>query len=245
MKILYSIKSKTAKQIGEILNIPVVRDISRLNYNPDKIIRWGKTTFFDGCQINTAEAVNRASNKVLCRKLLREAQIPTPKPSESDFPVIGRPFKHHSGHGFYVCRSQEDIYEAKWKGAVYFSQYYPKRNEYRIHIADGKCILMSIKCGNKNKRIWNKRKNGFKFRHMYRSEWLENEHLMDMVRTSKKAIKVLGLDFGAIDILADAGEGFPPFVICEVNTAPALSPLALSKYVRYFRRKLDPDYPII
>lgn len=245
MKILYSIKSKTANQIGQILNLPVVKSLTTLDYRPGMIIRWGRTTHFEGKQLNTAEAVEKASNKVLCRKLLQEAGLPIPKPTETDFPVIGRPAKHHSGYRFYVCRTSRDVRRAKRRGAEYFSQYYPKKNEYRVHIASDKCILMSVKKGNKNKRIWNKRKNGFYFRHMHRSEWINDNHLMNMVKVSKEAIKLIGLDFGAVDILADAEGGFPPFVICEINTAPALSPLAINKYIKYFRKQLNPDYPLI
>ncbi|MCK9371093.1 hypothetical protein M0R04_14370 [Candidatus Dojkabacteria bacterium] len=240
MKIL-SIKSKTAKKLGEILNLPVIKSLDEV-LEPETIIRWGSRKYFNGNQINTAEAIEKASNKILCRKLLEEARLPVPTLTETDFPVIGRPPRHHSGHGFYVCYTPRDVLIAKRKGAIYFSKFYPKQNEYRVHVAGGKCILMSIKEGNKNKFIWNKRKNGFWFRHMRRSDWLYDEQLMDIVRTAKEAIKMLGLDFGAVDILADAEDGQPDFVICEINTAPALSPLALSKYAKYFKRKLGIDY---
>lgn len=242
MKTILTIKSQTANQIGEALNLPVVMDLEELGYNnPEQIIRWGSRKYFDGKQVNTARAIEQASNKILCRKLLQEAGLPVPKLTETEFPVIGRPYKHHSGHGFYVCHNQLEVWRAKEKGAQYFSKYYPKKNEYRVHVAGGKCILVSVKEGDKTKMIWNKRKNGFTFRHMRRNEWLDNSHLINIVRASKKAIKVLGLNFGAVDILADAHEGLPSFVICEVNTAPALSPLALTKYVNYFKRKLGLD----
>lgn len=237
MQIL-SPKSKTAYLLGQALSLPVSSEV--LGF-PETVIRWGSIHPYVGKELNKRDAIERASNKIKCRHKLNSAGLPVPTETETDLPVIGRPFKHQSGHGFYVCRKPSQVLRAKRKGATYFSKVYPKKNEYRIHIAGNKVLLMSIKEGDKSKMIWNKRKNGFTFRHMRRSEWLNNPHLMNMVRSSKQALKVLGLDFGAIDILADAGPGYPSFVICEVNTAPALSPLALSKYVKYFKQKLPID----
>lgn len=238
MKIILSPKSKTAQLLGEALNLPVTNHVFG---EPKRVLRWGSNFPFDGKQINKLDAVERASNKIWCRRKLKSAGLPVPTETETDFPVIGRPYKHHSGHGFYICKNPNDVLRAKWKGATYFSKVYPKQNEYRVHVAGNKCLLVSIKEGNKKRMIWNKRKNNFKFRHMHRHEWLENPHLMNIVRASKKAVKELGLDFGAVDILADAGRGYPSFVICEVNTAPALSPLAISKYVKYFKKKMHID----
>ena len=103
-------------------------------------------------------------------------------------------------------------------------------------------MLMSVKEGDKDEVIWNKAISGFRFRHLRRRVWLNDNHLRSMCRTAKKAVKLLGLDFGAVDIMADAGQGHKPFVISEINTAPNLSPLAISKYIRYFREALEePD----
>lgn len=239
MKIILSKKSKTAIAIGEKLGIPVMQEVPT-DQVITKIIRWGTTRPYEGNQINTAEAIANASNKQLCRKILTEAGLPIPDESETDFPLVGRPAKHSGGRHFFYCRTPRGVRIAKRKGAVYFSKYYPKQNEYRVHIGSNKVLFMSVKEGDKTKKIWNAHKNGFKFRHMHRSEWLNNEHLRNMVRASKKALKVLGLRYGAVDILADADKvgKHRPFLICEVNTAPHLSDLALDKYVAYFKDKM-------
>ena len=52
MQIILAIKSKTAQKLGELLNLPVVRDLQRLEYEPETIIRWGNRQYFDGNQIN-------------------------------------------------------------------------------------------------------------------------------------------------------------------------------------------------
>jgi glutathione synthase/RimK-type ligase-like ATP-grasp enzyme len=63
---------------------------------------------------------------------------------------------------------------------------------------------------------------------------------MDMQLSCKDAMEKLGLDFGAFDVL------YSPYLdnryaIIEVNTAPSLSPLALEKYLEYFKKEMVDD----
>jgi len=236
--IIISNKSKTARALAQELGI--VSNPNVLTAENQNVIRWGttRTLSISGKELNKAEAVKLASNKAKARQVLLEAGLPVPTPTETMFPVIGRTERHSQGSGFFICHNEADVERAKARGAVYFSQFYPKQNEYRVHVAGNRAILMSIKEGDKNQYIWNKRKSGFTFRHLRRSVWLEDEHLRNMVRSAKKAVKALGLDFGAVDIMADADGSYAPFVISEVNTSPALSPLAVQKYAKYFREEL-------
>ena len=50
-------------------------------------------------------------------------------------------------------------------------------------------------------------------------------------------MRKIGLDFGAVDIMANPTDiTLPKRVVCEINTSPALSPLAIKKYVKYFTK---------
>lgn len=239
MNAIVSIAGKTGRIIGAEMGIPVYK---KRDFVPEleNVIRWGstRTLTISGIELNKAEAITRASNKAECRRFLFEKGIPVPKATESDFPIIGRTAKHSQGRGFFFIENEAQLERAKVNGAVYFSQFYPKTEEYRVHVAGGRCILMSVKEGDKSALIWNKRKSGFTFRHLRRSVWLEDEDLRNVVRTAKRTVKALGLDFGAVDVMYGAGEGFAPFVVSEVNTSPALSPLAVSKYTKYFAERL-------
>jgi carbamoylphosphate synthase large subunit len=242
MSYILAKKSKTAKLLGQELGIPVVsRKLADkgIVIPVGTVIRWGETRAIDGCsrQVNNIGAIKLTSDKAKCRQFLRENGIPVPKESETDFPVIGRTRFHTQGKGFFFCRNEIDVQKAKRKGAVYFAQYYPKQTEYRVHNTPKKVLLVSIKEGDSKKIIWNKRKSGFNFRHLRWSEIRERE-LEPMLEASKKALKLVGLDFGAIDIMADAKGDFEPFVVSEINTCPSLSPLAVSKYVKYFKKLL-------
>lgn len=238
MVIFLSKKSKTGRELASQLNMPLYR--ATMPIEATFAIRWGNVLPATINTLNTREAIMKASDKASCRKLLSEAGLPVPDLTETDFPVIGRTRYHSQGRGFWYCSNSEDVARAKLQGAVYFSKFYPKKEEYRVHIGSGKVLLFSIKEGDKTQLIWNKRKSGFKFRHMRRSEWREDNGLMAIQRACKKALTIIGLDFGAVDVMAGASDS-EPFVISEINTAPSLSPLAMSKYVSYFQTRLGID----
>lgn len=228
---ILSIKSKTGKALAEKLDAPLFRNT---NFEtPDVLIRWGNTVEKETNKVlNKAKAITMAANKKKCREVLREAGIPVPEIATT-MPCIARKERHRGGSGFWYCKREGDLSRAISRGAVYFSKLYPKTEEYRVHIAGGKCLLMSVKVGEKAGKIrWNKRR-GFTFRHMHRSEWLETD-LIEIVRMCKKAMKTIGLDFGAIDVGYNPNEE-QKFVIFEINTTPSLSDLALQKYVEYFQ----------
>lgn len=237
--VLLSIPAPTSRKIARGLRVTRFR--KTIPVYADVAIRWGSTKSFtpSGLELNKREAILLSSDKPETRRVLREAKLPVPKESETKFPIIGRSRKHKAGDNFFYCENAEQVEQAKAHGAVYFSEFYPKKNEYRVHVASGRVLLMSVKEGDKTQIIWNKAKSNFKFRHMRRSEWLNDDKLRDICRKAKKAVKALGLDFGAVDVMADAGEGHAPFVITEVNTAPNLSPLALSKYINYFNEQIE------
>lgn len=233
---ILSIKSKTAKKLAEAggFHLSIGGDIPA---DTTTLIRWGYTgtKMFGNMRVyNRAEAIRTVSNKSNARALFQELKIPVPRPTETEFPTIGRPQKHKKGQHFFICNNAEEVQKAKEQGAVYFSKLYPKKEEYRVHVAGGRAILVSIKIGDKTQIVWNK-KSGFNFKHLHRHMWLENEKLLKLVKTAKRAVKKVGLDFGAVDIMAFAGSGLPLFVVCEINTCPALSPLAIQKYVAYFK----------
>lgn len=238
---IISIPAPTSRLIARAMGISRFRKRAEYLNSAENLIRWGntKTVNVSGLELNPREAILLASNKPECRKKLLEAKIPVPKETEVEYPVVGRSKKHKAGDNFFYCENAEEVQRAKDNGAVYFAQFYPKTNEYRVHVGGGRVLLMSIKEGDKTQRVWNKKLSNFTFRHLRRSVWLNDPDLKKMCKKAKKAIKAVGLDFGAVDIMADAGDGYLPFVITEINTAPSLSPLAVQKYVKYFNRAID------
>lgn len=216
----------------------------------DTLIRWGSTrnNIIANKTYNKPVAIIRASNKPLCRAILKRNEIPVPEFDSHHFPCIGRKAKHTRGRGFWICRNPEDVRRAKNMGATYFSAFYPKTKEYRIHVGRKRTILVSEKgyaehVRNRRRIRWNHRNGLFVFRHLKRKEWFDNAEMREMIKLAKRTIRALGLDFAAVDIMAyPTNSDLPKFVVCEVNTAPALSPSATRRYAKYFTRLLTGYY---
>lgn len=242
MNIFLSKASKTIIDLKNEMGLPVYIKRS-LPSNLETVIRWGSIREAN-CQreLNSVKAIKLTSNKPLCRKVLSEHGIAVPALSENIFPCIGRTKYHTGGKGFWFCRSSYEVEQAKREGAYYFSHFYPKTREFRVHIGklegEYKVILYSEKEGDKyGTVIWNHDISNFNYRHIGRGE-----RRLDIIDLAKSALKVTGLDFGAIDILADPlYPQLPQAVVCEINTAPSLSPLGIEKYCQYFERILEDD----
>ncbi len=240
MNIILSKASETILKIRDYSNIPVYIK-RKLPLSLGTIIRWGSIREADCVdEYNTVEAIKLVSNKPLCRKVLAKAGIPVPTIGSNLFPCIGRTKYHSGGKGFWFCQTPYEVEKAKLEGAVYFSHFYPKTKEYRVHLGkkegEYKVILYSEKIGNRwGTVIWNHDISGFTFKHLG-----IGERRKDIINLAKSAIEVVNLDFGCVDILSDPlYPQFPPMVVCEINSAPAGSPYMVKCYARYFQRLLD------
>lgn len=233
MNIILSVKNKAISDIAHESGLALYFNQKPLPRNIDILIRWGSTKKADArVTWNPTKAIWKSTNKKFCRELLAQEGIPVPRMGEDKFPCIARPTKHARGQKFIVCRSREDVLRARRKGCSYFSEFYPKRHEYRVHIGSGKILFISEKIGGNHPFVWNHGK-GYIFKPLRRHEFRP-----EVYRPAKAALKALGLDFGAVDVMTDAIGDFPVAVVSEVNTAPAGSPYMIRKYVEYFKEIL-------
>lgn len=117
--------------------------------------------------------------------------------------------------------------------APLFVKYVPKKQEYRIHVCGGEAVDIQRKARRKdveddaiNWKIRN-HDNGFIF--------ARNEDGItppDVIKQAVDAVKVLGLDFGAVDVIFNDKE--QKAYVLEVNTAPGLAGETLQGYLRRF-----------
>ena len=202
----------------------------------DIVVSWGCTARTAAkLTYNQPDAITLASNKAESRRVLLEAGLPVPSPSETDYPVIGRPARHYGGKRFFVCNNQEEVEAAKNNGCVYFAKLYPKTAEFRVHVASGGCLLVSRKTP-VDSVVWN-RASGSRFETVRWKDWPKT-----IVEIAIAAVNNLGLDFGAVDIMAFPTDDQPEAVVSEVNTAPGLSQYATGCYLLYFRWLAEFDY---
>lgn len=137
----------------------------------------------------------------------------------------------NSGAGIRLVESGGE--EAISRAPLYV-QYIPKKQEYRIHVCGGQAVDIQRKARRKdvadediNWKIRN-HDNGFVF--------ARNEDGVvppDVIVQAVNSVKILGLDFGAVDVIFNDKE--QKAYVLEVNTAPGLSGTTLEGYVGRFK----------
>lgn len=233
--------SRLAKELGVIRVRPDGNFRNNFNHT---ILNWGCTTvpqFPVERWINHPEAVKNAVDKVKCLTTLSCEMLPTvmwttekeeaESLQEDGYSIVARTLvESHSGKGIVLCSPSESLPEAKL-----YSVYIPRRMEYRVHVAFGKVIDVQLKRareGAKEEGVldyeirnhaggWNYTREGLKER-------------PDRDRMAVLAVEVLGLDFGAVDIVRDTGKEDKPMYILEVNTAPGVYETTLANYKEAF-----------
>lgn len=229
MLLCYSRKSApTAMEIS----IASGGDLRAVRRN-DGDINWGRARANTELNPDTS----KATNKRLMRTLFRENEVPMPRlysqGEELRFPVVGRPDTHMKGRGFWLCYNQADVIKAlrgtrRKKAATHFMEYVRAPREYRVHIFKGKSIRISEKVFGSS---------GATAHGLYTTG--KPQHNVKHIRkAAKKAVAALGLDFGAVDILADDTNCW----VLEVNTAPGLGGSMPKVYYETFKRYFEGDW---
>lgn len=138
----------------------------------------------------------------------------------------------HSGAGIVVAARVEDVVV----GCPLYVVYRKKKREYRVHVAFGKVIDVQQKMkrrdydGDVDYAVRNHH-TGW----IYARENVETSVTMEALAI--RAVCLLGLDFGAVDIIYN--ERDDAFVVLEVNTAPGLEGATIEKYTAAFTAKVQ------
>lgn len=204
---------------------------------------------------NSYKGIKLTSNKLKARKVFKDNFVPTPRTysryeiwsslqNGERLPdkVIGRTKTHSGGKGLEVFNSREELRDELERGGEihYFSEFYPKSKEFRVHIASGKAIIVAEKVVDEDKQdrvVWNLGDEGAceDFKTL---RWSEYYDIEEIIKSASLATRVLGLDYGAVDIVAYPKEKrqlLPPVAVLEVNSAPRLEEYGISRYVEYFK----------
>lgn len=209
--------------------------------NPDFLVRWGnarRRELDQGRTINTAEAIWRAGDKVASFQAFDANGVVHP-----DFwatcpgvgVVLGRSKRGFGGTDIQICG------HAPCVRAEFFCGYTPTKREYRLHVVGERVVRVQRKYLERpelkrSDYIMN-HANGYVFKSPAKRLNRDRE------AAAINAVKALGLDFGAVDLLI--GEDNKPYVL-EVNTAPACAPKTLNAYVHALaplvRERSNDDY---
>jgi glutathione synthase/RimK-type ligase-like ATP-grasp enzyme len=184
--------------------------------------------------LNKPQAVANASNKLTALRIMKEAQVNVPDFSvnrsdaetwidEERIVLCRTLLRANSGRGITIAKEVDQLIDAPL-----YVKYIRKEKEYRLHVFNGAVIDMVEK----------RRRSGFednpsynKYIRSYEQGWVfvrDDIAITEATKTEAiKAVRALGLDFGAVDIVM--GPKNKPFVL-EVNTSPGLQGTTLSSY---------------
>lgn len=209
-------------------NVKVIRNDKELLENPDVLVRWGCTSQYPAKKtLNKTEAIHLVNDKLATRKMLLENGIETPNLVNNllgsepvKYPIIIRPIKHSQGKNLFFCNNYLEAKEAvnKINGEFYASEYIPKDREFGVFVFQNRVtsVIEKVpKTENANESIaWNVAQGTHFFENVPWSEWN-----IQVATLALKAMKVVNLDFGRVDIIVKDGK---PFVL-EINSAHSLT----------------------
>lgn len=197
--------------------------------------------------LNTSVPVGKAVHKLTCLTLLENKGVPVPEfttdPWSTDYwftngaaakrKVFARSLMTGSqGRGITIFEDHDALIQAhEVRPFKLFTRNVPKTKEYRVHVMDGKAIHVAQKramsadkraelgFGGVDRSV-RSYKNGWVFANELQGAPSAIERMAD---AAVQACGVLGLSFGAVDMLVTGqGDAIIGWAVCEVNTAPSL-----------------------
>ena len=234
----YKQGSRSASVLAEALGGKVLK-VESSKFAPrrgDVIINWGSSQcaaeFGQATLLNKPEAIAVAGNKLRAFSALKDANVSVPAfASRGDgvdwegLTVCRHKLTGHSGEGIELADA------ASLPNAPLYVQYVPKKDEYRIHVVGESIIIRQRKARNPavEQPNWKVRNhdNGFIFvRGDVNPPGAVEEQAL-------AAIKALGLEFGAVDVIWNAKQ--ERAYVLEVNCAPGLEGSSPGDYAEAFR----------
>lgn len=229
-------------RLDSVLNI--------VNIPQHKIINWGNYIFPGYTfSLNQPSGIANASNKAYSRRILQNFGVKVPRtyfgPSldkmrPANYPLILRPKFHHGGQHFTLLNSFEELVSKLWgtdSADWYVSEIFQKTAEFRLHVAHGKVLFVNEKPLVEGEIRANQAVNHESWRVLKWSEFHRG-----MCREAILAVELLGLDYGAVDMMYNSK--YDSWAICEVNTSPSINtPYSSEKYAAYFDWVIRHDFP--
>jgi glutathione synthase/RimK-type ligase-like ATP-grasp enzyme len=235
MLIIYPYKrfSESARLLAHMLDARIrMHPVLKKNR---KIINWGNNNDIGLPMLNNPHAVHIASNKLSTFQTLDKqvSSVPwtTDKECAHEWQKLGRRvvvrslLRASEGRGITIIGPEDVLPPARL-----YTQYIPKKKEFRVHVV-----------GNEAIDIQEKRKRSSAESALVRSH--NNDYVFcrenidepkDLRQLCITAIRELGLDFGAVDAIWNEKQN--KCFVLEINTAPGLTETTAESYAKVFRK---------
>jgi glutathione synthase/RimK-type ligase-like ATP-grasp enzyme len=140
-------------------------------------------------------------------------------------PILARFKTTQGGFGMRTCLCKYQIQKAIIDGYEMFKEYIKPKAEYRVNVFKGRPILI-VKKDYENPEYIGRNNE---------TERVVRKYPKSILKMSIKAVSVIGLDFGAVDILQSEDN---KLYILEVNSAPSLNKKMRKPYMREIKKIL-------
>jgi len=168
------------------------------------------------------------------------------------YPIISKNIFGSRGTGNKKHDNKESLeawMEGKDLSKYIFEKYYNYNREYRLHISKNGCFYTCrkmLKTEAPQEARW--------YRNDQHCVWVleENESFDkpvnwdNVVEESVKALKAVGLDFGAVDLRIQSSKNkdgdlreAPKFIVVEINSAPSMAAITTERYIEELPKLLQ------
>lgn len=217
-------------------------------------------------EINTVDAIKSSRSKLLMKECFAKDKVPQAEwwlpeyeqleiifwpnnieenpvtVSKLPYPILAKRIFGFKGRGMIKLDNEKEL--SNWLethadlDGWYIEQYMNYGREYRLHCTQEEVFM-----------VWRKlRKEEATNRWFFNSSncnWIGEDHELfdepsnwkEVKKASINALKSVGLDIGAVDVRIQSSEKkLPRFIVCEVNSAPALGKKGIEKYKQIIKK---------
>lgn len=241
-------KSESGTALAKGLGIRKIRhENSAFKGSKDKtVINWGSSKLPDEVLksnvLNKPNLVGICSNKLSFFKAVSNGKVSIPDwttdpkqafawVAEGRTVCARQVLQGHSAEGLVLMTKDPQTHVE----APLYTKYIPKIDEYRVHILNGKVIDIQKKALRKDWQEQHGEPN-FKIRNLANGFIFMREGInppAQVTEQSLNAIGVIGLDFGAVDVIWNQQKQMA--YVLEINTAPGLEGTTLENYIKAFK----------
>lgn len=227
------------------------------------LVRFGSTTVPQtayAVEINTPAAVRNSASKLNMKTCFKNNGVKTPEWGalkdvqkitaegiefhnyKLEFPVVLKHIFGSRGRGNYKLDTMEQFKNCignKEAGNYIVEQFYNYSREYRLHINEKGCYYpcrKMLKNETPDDKRWYRNDSNCTWIIETNKDFQKPGNWEAIVAESVKALKAVGLDFGAVDVKVQGKDKkgnerpAPEFTIIEINSAPGLGDMGVEIY---------------